>query len=190
MRWQELGAFAGVVYRSHEGIHRNANTQPWSTDATLAHFARFARVFRAFRPYRRQLMAEAAERGWPVVRHPVLHYPDDPVLLADRDVDLPLLGSAAAHAAALRDTHVREFMLGADWLVAPVLAPGVATVRVYFPRGVWASLWDETGDVVDAREGGVWREVAAPIGRPAVFSRAGAGSAVGVRGALREAGLL
>ena len=36
-----------------------------------------------------RLVAEAAGRGWPLVRHPVLHFPADSVLLADRTAGPP-----------------------------------------------------------------------------------------------------
>ena len=83
LRWQEMGCFAGAVYRSHEGLLPAAFHQPWSDNATLAHLSRFARLFVALRPYRRALMAEAHTRGWPLARHPVLHYPRHAALLAD-----------------------------------------------------------------------------------------------------------
>ena len=44
----------------------------------LAQMARFAKVYKGLAPYRKALVAEAAARGYPVVRHLFLHYPDDP----------------------------------------------------------------------------------------------------------------
>ena len=52
-------------------------------------------------------MKQAAERGWPIVRHPVLHFPYDRVLLDDR---------AEAEGG---EGRIREFMLGPDWLIVP-----------------------------------------------------------------------
>ena len=116
LRWAELCAFSGAVLRTHEGVLPVDNAQVWSDPQALAHFARLAKVFVAFRPYRRGLMREAASRGWPLIRHPVLHYPDDPTLLDD---------ARAGEAAADGVGGMRQFMLGADWMVIPVLSPGV-----------------------------------------------------------------
>ena len=83
MRWAEFAAFSGAVLRSHEGIVPDDFHQLWSDGETLAHFARCTKMFVALRPYRRQLMDEAGQYGWPLSRHPVMHFPDDQTLLAD-----------------------------------------------------------------------------------------------------------
>ena len=202
LRWQEMGAFAGAVYRSHEGLLPAAFHQPWTDNATLAHLSRFARLFVALRPYRRALMAEAHQRGWPLARHPVLHFPRDAALLADGDGDGG--GGGGGEGGEGGSGRVRQFMLGSDLMVLPVLAPGVASVRGYFPCGRWLHLWSREGaaaedeDALDAcappslRGGGAhaagtyaaaegagggplqgsWLTVPAPIGRPAVYARA------------------
>jgi alpha-glucosidase len=159
LRWVELNAFT-VVFRSHEGNRPAANAQVYSDDETLAHFDRFARVYRAWGFYRRRLVREAAETGLPVVRHPFIHYPDDPNVLG---------------------LSYQQFMVGEELVVAPVLDPGRATARVYLPRGRWVHLWSGAG--YGSRERGAWAEIAAPVGRPAVFYRAG--SAVGAEFAAR-----
>ena len=66
--------------------------------------------------------------------------------------------------------RVRQFMLGGEWMVLPVLRPGADRVCGYFPRGRWLSLWgQETLHVVGA---GRWETVASPPGYPAVYVRA------------------
>ncbi|NMV21931.1 alpha-glucosidase, partial [Vibrio parahaemolyticus] len=80
---------------------------------TLRHFARLARVYAAWKPYREELVREAAERGLPVVRHPLIHHPEDPVAWG--------LG--------------RQFMVGPEMLVVPVLDPGRRRVEAYLPQG-------------------------------------------------------
>ena len=182
MRWAELCAFSGAVLRTHEGLLPDDNHQVWSDAATLAHFRRMVDIFVAFAPYRRGLMREAEARGWPLVRHPVLHYPTDRVLLADTGRD-----------------RLRQFMLGADYMVVPVLAANASTVRGYFPRGEWVSLWDGDAEARGAtgktseggllRSAGEWLDVPAPIGRPAVYARRGAGSLSLVRERMRTADL-
>ena len=53
------------------------------------------------------------------MRHPFLHFPDDP------------------HTYDLR----YQFMLGPDFMIAPVLDRGADQVRVYLPAGEWTHLW-------------------------------------------------
>ena len=89
----------------------------WSDEATLSHISRLARLFVAFRPYRRSLMGEAAARGWPLVRHPYMHYPADVTLREDAEAGWP------DHALTPR---MRQFMLGSEWMVRVARAtPGL-----------------------------------------------------------------
>jgi hypothetical protein len=68
----------------------------------MVHLARFAKVYKGLASYRKSLVAESAEKGYPVARHLFLHYPGDP------------------------NTHELryQFLLGPDLLVAPVLDKG------------------------------------------------------------------
>ncbi|MCB0035757.1 MAG: alpha-glucosidase [Anaerolineales bacterium] len=150
LRWMELSAFT-IVYRSHEGNLPEANVQIYTNDTTLAHFAHFAQVYKAWEFYRLALVQEAAEAGLPVVRHPFIHYPDDPQVY---------------------ELSYQQFMVGSELMVAPVLEESATDVSVYLPAGEWVYLWD--GTVVS---GGQIHTVDAPIGRPAVFYPQG--SAVG-----------
>jgi alpha-glucosidase len=148
LRWMEFAAFT-TVFRTHEGNEPDRNAQIYSDDQSLAHFAQFARIFAGLARYRQGLMEEAASKGTPVVRPLLLVAPNDP------------------HAW----TQDREFMLGKDVLVAPVLDAGQTRVTAYLPDGEWVHLWSQRvygpGEV----------EVAAPLGQPGVFYRKG--SAVG-----------
>ncbi len=64
-------------------------------------------------------------------------------------------------------------MLGADLLVAPVVAAGATTRRVYLPALDGGANWFdfETGQ---AYASGQWHEVAAPLDKLPLFARAGA----------------
>lgn len=166
LRWTELSAF-NVVFRTHEGNIPEANHQFDSDPETLAHFARFAKVYRAWEFYRRRLVAEAAERGTPVVRHLFLHYPEDPRI------------QALSH---------EQFLVGTELLVAPVTDPGADRVEVYFPPGRWVHLW--SGTVYDAGTEGRREKIAAPIGKPAVFFKEGGEVGVQFQKNLKSAGLL
>lgn len=144
MRWIELGAFT-AVFRTHEGNRPGVNHQIYSDEETLRHFDRFARVYAAWKPYRIELVREAAATGLPVVRHPFVHYPDDPEVLGLQ----------------------YQFLVGPDLMVAPVLDPGEEMVDVYLPAGRWVHLW--SGRKYSSPDKGVYETVRAPIGEPAVF---------------------
>jgi len=175
-RWVELCAFSGAVLRTHEGLLPGKNAQVWDETA-LHHFRKFAKIFAAFRPYRRRLMGEAATRGWPLVRHPVLHYPTDAVLLADAD------------EASGGSGRIYQFMLGPEWLIVPVGQPGATSVRGYVPDDEWLPLWCGP-DAPSVVRGPGWQHLPAPLGRPAVYHRRDAGSAAEVRRALQAQGVL
>lgn len=147
LRWVEVCAFTAML-RTHEGLVPGAaGGHQIDTDAhTLAHLSRMTKIFRALLPYRRAAMADAATRGWPLVRHPWLHAPQAPELL----------------------DQTSAFLLGADLFVAPVLDPGRVHVDVLVPPGRWVDVW--TGAVL---VGGQRLRLPAPIGRPAVLHREG-----------------
>ena len=144
-RWTEMNAFT-AVYRTHDGVAPVANVQFYTDDETYQHFATFAKVYAALAFHRSTLMQEAAERGYPVVRHPFLHYPND------------------ARAYELR----YQWMLGADIMVAPVTDQGQTRVSVYLPEGSWTHVWTQ-----QTYAGGSDRVINAPIGQPPVFYKTG-----------------
>jgi alpha-glucosidase (family GH31 glycosyl hydrolase) len=165
MRWIELAAFT-TVFRTHEGNKPEVNHQIYSDGETLRHFSRFARVYAAWKPYRTELVTEAAETGLPVVRHPFMHYPEDSEVYG---LDY-------------------QFMVGADFMVAPVLDPGEEEVEVYLPAGRWVHLW--TGKEYGSPEEGVYETVYAPLGEPAVFYKEGSEAGRRFREELERQGLL
>ncbi len=159
-RWIELNAFT-PVFRTHEGNQPGRHFQIDGDRGTLEHFARFARVFAALAQYRQALGEEAAETGLPLVRHPWLQYPDDPVT---QSLEL-------------------QFMLGPQVMVAPTLDGRRTRVELYLPAGSWRHLW--SGELVDLSVG-AWFSVASPPGAPAVFFHADAPVYEQVRSALDE----
>ena len=165
MRWTELGAFT-TVFRTHEGNRPEDNHQIYSDQETLEHFSRFARVYAAWKPYRGELVREAAETGLPVVRHPLIHYPNDPEVFGLE----------------------YQFMVGSELMVAPVLDPGERSVEVYLPAGRWVHLW--SGRDYGSPGAGVKATVEAPVGEPAVFYRKGSSVGEDFRDELRREGLL
>ncbi len=165
MRWTELAAFT-TVFRTHEGNRPGVNHQVYSDGETLGHFSRFAKVYAAWKPYRMELVEEASETGLPVVRHPLIHYPEDPEVYGLR----------------------YQFMVGRELMVAPVLHPGENTVEVYLPAGRWVHLW--SGRRYGSRDGGTRPAVHAPIGEPAVFFIEGSDAGEAFRRELKGGQLL
>ncbi|MGV3527031.1 MAG: alpha-glucosidase [Candidatus Sericytochromatia bacterium] len=160
-RWLEMNAWTAWL-RTHEGNQPWVNAQSDSSALTRGCTDRAARIFAALFAYRRELLVEAHERGWPVVRHPLLHFPTD------------------REAAALSD----QFMLGADFWVAPILQPGQTRRRVYLPKGHWVELW--SGRVRGTPHRGEWFEAEAPLGSPAVFYRLGSPAGAALRAQLQQ----
>ena len=146
-RWLEVCSFM-VLLRLHTTNLPELNHQYNSDEETLIHFAKMTRVFRALAPYRKTLMDEAADKGWPVVRHMMLHYPEDSAVY----------------------TLDQQFLLGSDFLIAPVVDEGATTVSAYLPAGTWTHLW--SGDNHGSEDEGTTITIDAPIGEPAVFYRA------------------
>mmetsp|Transcript_41042 Transcript_41042/g.113021 ORF Transcript_41042/g.113021 Transcript_41042/m.113021 type:complete len:799 (-) Transcript_41042:96-2492(-) len=164
LRWIELSAFT-AIFRSHEGSKPAKNHQITDDPETISQFARFARIYGALAEYRAQLCEEAAERGLPLVRHPWLHYPSDP---------------------QVRNLK-HQFMLGPDFMIAPVLDKGSDTVRLYLPQGSWVHLWSGATLDLEARGGG-WLKCHAPIGAPPVFYTEDSAAGRAVAGILAAAG--
>ncbi len=170
-RWTEMNAFTAVL-RTHEGNQPPENAQIYDDAESMSHFARMSKVYQSLAFYRNQLFAEASGKGWPLVRHLWLHFPDDPVVRLVDD----------------------QFLLGADLLVAPVKNkcwtwPWCPYDRdVVFPPGQWVHLW--TGTVHGSGTHATSGTVSAPIGQPAVFYRKD--SAVGEQFTenLRQAGVM
>ena len=142
LRWPEISVFTAML-RTHSTIRPESNHQWNSDDETKRIFANYTQFFKALSPYRKVLMAEAALNGYPLIRHPILHYPDDPNV----------------------STLTQQFMYGSNFWVAPVVDKGKRSVDVYLPAGDWVHLW--SGNVY--RSSGERYRVASTPGEPAVF---------------------
>ena len=140
-RWIEFEAFT-PLFRTHEGLLPNDMVQYYSDSSKQEFFARFGKIHKELEPYFKELILEASETGVPVIRHPWLVCPDDPNCL---ETDY-------------------QFFVGDDLLVIPVTERGQTKVKGYFPAGKWEHFFTK-----EVLEGGVWHEVDAPIGTPAVF---------------------
>ncbi len=137
-RWFELTAFT-ALFRTHDGdcglCDRNGNLMSAYQDVdVMKSLARWSKVYVSLSEYRLHLMNEASARGFPVVRHPILHFPNDKFIgrtsnnRRGRNGDLTIVQSPA-------------FMLGDLIYVVPILNSGVVRSDVYLPQGAWIHLW-------------------------------------------------
>ncbi|GAA3762332.1 alpha-xylosidase [Salinactinospora qingdaonensis] len=134
-RWLAFGLLS-----SHSRLHGSGSYRvPWVFD-TDGHAPgqsatevarRFIRLKQELTPYLVRAGRTAHEEGVPVMRPMVLAFPDDPT---------------CAHLD-------RQYMLGPDLLVAPVLSES-GTVQYYLPAGTWTHLL--TGEQLTL-ESGQWR---------------------------------
>lgn len=142
-RWCELGAMLPVM-RTHHGF-----SSTWLFDQnqeTLMHYKKYANLHVGLFPYFYSLMQEAMQKGWPIVRHLFLHYPDDPNVLSIED----------------------EFLVGDRMLVAPVVTENATSREVYLPEGSWIDFWSGT-----RYTGGARYTVSAPVDVIPIFLKEG-----------------
>jgi alpha-glucosidase (family GH31 glycosyl hydrolase) len=177
LRWAAIGAYSPMM-RTHHGNRYGENwsfegapnpddpTQPIRDDETLATWARLAAEHIVLYPYLEAYGVEAVERGLPIMRHPILLHPDDPVLVSGTPDD-----EAWADFAAVGRPfgELFEYYLGDQLLVAPIIDEGVTTRPVYLPAGDWYLV--ATGQPLEG--GGTVVAEAAP-GEIPVYAPAGA----------------
>jgi hypothetical protein len=98
-------------------------------------------------PYIYSFARDAAEHGYPILRHPFLQYPTDP-----NTYDIAY-----------------DFFLGDALLVCPVVEQGARERQCYLPPGEWVNWW--TGHVYD---GPGRASLPAPLEQIPLLARAGA----------------
>ncbi|MEU1619812.1 alpha-xylosidase [Streptomyces sp. NPDC005722] len=125
-RWVQFGLLS-----SHSRLHGSKSYRvPWEFgDEAVAVTRDFTRLKNRLMPYLYRAALQARDEGTPMMRAMLLEFPDDPACL-----------------------HLdRQYMLGDDVLVAPVLSAD-GEVEYYVPAGTWTHLL--TGERV---EGPGWR---------------------------------
>ena len=139
-RQPQVGTTGGATCRS------GAPNEVWCYgDRVYEICKKYLNLREELRPYTRKTMAQAHEKGTPVMRTMFYAFPQDKTCWQVED----------------------QYMFGDDYLVAPVLYPGVTTRRVYLPEGCrWQDL--ESGQV---HEGGRFVEVPAPLEVIPVFRK-------------------
>ena len=78
-------------------------------------------------------------------------------------------------------------MIGEEFLFAPVLDSGKESVKVYLPAGEWVHLWSGRKH---SHKKGKTIEVAAPLGKPALFYRENSSYGIDFREKISALGLL
>ena len=157
VRWFQFGAFC-PLFRLH-GHRRpgppadqcgptNGDNEVWNLAKDPHHYAAIEAAMRlreSLRGYVKQLNDESVAEGAPMMRPMVFEFPDDPV---------------CGDAAGARDVNRTEaqFMLGSEWLVAPVTAENATSWPAYLPAlpegEAWQFHWNQS-----RWEGGQWAEV-------------------------------
>ncbi|OON82922.1 alpha-xylosidase [Streptomyces tsukubensis] len=113
-RWTQFGLLS-----SHSRLHGSKSYRvPWDYGPEAVEVTRdFTRLKHRLMPYLYGAARQAEEYGTPMMRAMLLEFPDDP---ACRTLD-------------------RQYMLGEELLVAPVLSES-GEVEYYVPEGVWTNI--------------------------------------------------
>lgn len=164
IRWFEYGLFCPVM-RIHgdRDPHKKplgtgggalcvsgADNEIWSYGEKVEKIlARYIHMRNSMKPYLKKIMAEAHEKGTPVMRPLFYDFPQDETAW---------------------DEHLEQYMFGPDVLVAPIMHEGMVKRDVYLPKGCsWTSYWTK-----ERFEGGETITVDAPLEQIPFFFRDGA----------------
>ncbi len=131
-RWMEFGALTPIM-RDHLWNKPSGAVSLWYDSQTIDAFRSYARLHISLFPYFYTYAQEAAKDGLPIMRHPLLEFPNDPKTY---------------------DTEA-EYLLGEKILVAPVVIQGASTRSLYLPQGSWVDYWN--GHILEGQ-----REVTLP----------------------------
>jgi alpha-glucosidase (family GH31 glycosyl hydrolase) len=145
IRWTEFGALTPIM-RDHLWDKPKSAVDLWFDDQTTDVFRRYARLHVSLFPYIYTFAQEATQTGFPIIRHPMMEFPDDP---ATYNADY-------------------EYVLGDRLLLAPVVKEGATTRSLYLPKGAWVNYW--SGEIL---EGGKEVTVSAPLEEIPMLVKAG-----------------
>ena len=147
-RWMQLGAFT-PFFRGHSCTGFQAK-EPWNMGDEIERITGEAIKLRyRFLPYLYNEFYNAAQTGLPIMRPMFLNYQDD--------------------AECYTNDATRQFMIGENLLVAPVVNENDVFKKLYLPKGRWMS-FDE-GKIY---EGNRWIIVDAPLSKIPLFIKEGA----------------
>jgi len=139
-RQPQVGTSGGASCRS------GADNEVWSFGETAYEICKkYLNIRETLKPYIKKIMAEAHEKGTPIIRPLFFDFPSDPVAWEIED----------------------EYMFGPDILVAPVMYANMRKRLVYFPYGA-AWVEKENGNIY---QGGSKAEIDAPLEYLPVFEK-------------------
>src|SRR5438552_691419 len=145
-RWMQFGALAPFC-RSHSATATEPH-EPWCFGPRVEAICReFLRLRYRLLPYLYTLFWEAAQRGIPVLRPLLYHFPDDPTTYPLHD----------------------QVLLGPSLMAAPIYHPGREHRHVYLPASAWYDWW--TDELI---AGPAHLLAYAPLERMPLYIRAGA----------------
>lgn len=144
-RWMQFGILAPFC-RAHSLIGTERH-EPWSFGPRIEAICReFLRLRYRLLPYLYTLFWEASQRGTPVLRPLLYHFPNDPATYQLHD----------------------QVLLGPSLMAAPIYHPGREHRHVYLPAGVWYDWWSD-----ELIAGPAHLLASAPLERMPLYVRAG-----------------
>lgn len=120
-RWLQFSALCPIM-EIGTWAPWNMPTSPRSDEEMIAIYRRYIILHHDLNPYFSQLADRATAEGTPQARPMIMEFPEDRRFL---------------------DTW-EQFMLGSEYLVAPVWRVGARTKRVLIPEGRWEWFWDRS----------------------------------------------
>ncbi|MBM7558719.1 alpha-glucosidase [Marinitoga aeolica] len=112
-RWIELSAFSPVM-RSHEGNRPDDNIQVYSDEELIEYLKKMTEIHSYLKDYLLYYIDEYQEKGIPLIRPLMLHY---------------------------NVNSDKEYLLGRDLLICPVLKENTKNMEVLLPEDEWINLW-------------------------------------------------
>jgi len=145
-RWMQFGILSPFC-RAHTEINTERH-EPWVFGQQVEDICRDFLLLRyRLLPYIYSLFWEASQRGIPILRPLLYHFPDDPVTYTLHD----------------------QVMLGSQIMAAPIYHPGREHRHVYLPEGEWYDWW--TGE---KHVGPIHLLAYSPLERMPLYVRSGA----------------
>ena len=106
-------------------LHTGQDNEMWSYgEGIYTIMRRYYELRRELKPYLKEIFREAHENGSPLMRAMFYEFPGDETCWDLKD----------------------QYMFGPDYLVAPVMEPGITSRNVYLPEGAWKNL--HTGETL------------------------------------------
>ena len=145
-RWMQVGMLYPLM-RGHSMIGTKRH-EPWEFGQDVEDICRkYIELRYKLLPYFYSLFWQAADKGDPILRPLVYHYPND------------------VKTYELYD----QVLIGSDLMAAPVYRPGVENRMVYLPEGIWYDWWSRK-----SYQGSQYILVDAPLETMPLFIRGGA----------------